>query len=495
MNQKYDTNSLIKKFIEVHGDEYDYSKTVYNGYKEKVTVTCKEHGDFKISIGKHLSGQGCPVCRYIKASKTKRRSIDEAIAEMKEVHGDRYDYSMITEYVNTKTKLPIICPEHGVFWQSFDNHVRGKQGCPKCGVKLCGEHQRLTTEEFIEKAKHVHGNKYDYSKVNYTLSQNNVTIICPEHGEFTQIARNHLSGQGCPKCFFDKSKIERDILDFITELVGSENIIENDRTLLNGKEIDIYVPKYKLGFEINGLIWHSEKFDNNPNVHLEKTILASEKGIHLIHIFEDDWQYKQHIVKSRIKNLFNKSDNIIHARKCVVKEVPYYESELFLNQHHIQGNCVSKYRYGLYYNDDLVALMTFSKPRRNVSRSILTNENEFELTRFCNKTNYNVVGGASKLFNHFIKTINPKNVISYADRCWSNGELYEKLGFTKYNESKPSYSYVVGKKRVNRFNLRKDVLIKKYGCLKEMTEHEFCLSKEWYRIYDCGCLCYIFNNY
>ena len=134
MNQKYDTNSLIKKFIEVHGDEYDYSKTVYNGYKEKVTVTCKEHGDFKISIGKHLSGQGCPVCRYIKASKTKRRSIDEAIAEMKEVHGDRYDYSMITEYVNTKTKLPIICPEHGVFWQSFDNHVRGKQGCPKCGV-------------------------------------------------------------------------------------------------------------------------------------------------------------------------------------------------------------------------------------------------------------------------------------------------------------------------------------------------------------------------
>lgn len=495
MNQKYNTENLKEKFSEIHHNFYNYDKMIYCGYKNKITVTCPEHGDFEISISKHLIGQGCPKCRYTKSSAALRRPIETVIEKFKSVHGDKYDYSLITEYKNTNEKLPIICKEHGVFYQSYNNHYNGKQGCPVCGRYKCSEHQKLTTEEFINKAKSVHGDKYDYSKTNYTLSQNNVIIICPEHGEFSQIARNHLFGAGCPKCFLDKSKIERDILDFIVGLVGVENVVENDRTILNGKEIDIYVPKYKIGFEINGLIWHSEKFDNNPNVHLEKTILASEKGIHLIHIFEDDWQYKQYIVKSRIKNLFNKSDNVIHARKCIVKEVPYYESELFLNQHHIQGNCVSKYRYGLYYNDDLVALMTFSKPRRNVSRSILTNENEFELTRFCNKTNYNVVGGASKLFKHFIETIKPKNVISYADRCWSNGELYEKLGFIKYNESKPSYSYVVGKKRVNRFNLRKDVLIKKYGCLKEMTEHEFCLSKEWYRIYDCGCLCYIFNNY
>lgn len=494
MNQKYDTNTLIKRFVEIHGNEYDYSKTVYNGYKGKVTITCSLHGDFEISAAKHLAGQGCPICRYIKSARTKRRSVDEAIAEMKMVHGDRYDYSLITDYKNTKTKLPIICPEHGVFYQTFENHVRNKQGCPKCGLKLCGEHNRLSTEDFVEKARQVHGDKYDYSKTDYTLSQNNVTIICPEHGEFSQIARNHLMGQGCPKCFFDKSGIERDILDFISSIIGVDNVVENDRTILDGKEIDIFIPKHNLGFEINGLIWHSEKFEPNHNALLEKTKAAAAKGVHLIHIFEDDWNDKQHIVKSRIKNALNTSDNIIYARKCEIKEVPYYESELFLNQYHIQGNCVSKYRYGLYYNNDLVAIMTFSKPRRNVSRSVLGNNLEFELTRFCTKANYNVVGGASKLFQYFVKKVNPETVISYADRCWSEGKLYETIGFVKYNESKPSYSYVVNKRRVNRFNLRKDVLVKKYGCDESMTEHEFCLSKSWYRIYDCGSLCYKWIN-
>ena len=137
--------------------------------------------------------------------------------------------------------------------------------------------------------------------------------------------------------------------------------------------------------------------------------------------------------------------------------------------------------------------MTFGKLRRNVGFSI-KNDNNYELLRFCNKINTNVIGGASKLFKHFIKTHNVESIISYADRCWSNGNVYEKLNFIKYNESKPSYYYVVNKKRVNRFNLRKDVLVKKYNCPPEMSEHEFCLSQKWYRIYDCGCLCYVWKN-
>lgn len=493
MNQKYTTESLIEKCKSIHGNEYSYSHTVYKGYNEKIIVTCKEHGDFTISINKHLYGQGCPICRYKKASKTKRRSVNDAIQEMIKVHGNEYDYSLITEYINNKVKLPIICKEHGIFHQSFDNHVKKGQGCPKCAIKKQGERQRLNTDIFIDKCKKVHGDVYDYSKVEYTLSQNEVSIICSKHGEFKQIARNHLFGQGCPKCFSEKSKVEKEILEYIKTLIQDKQVIENDRSVLNGKEIDIYLPDYQIGFEINGLIWHSEKFQDNKNQHLEKNIECSKKGIHLIHIFEDDWYYKQHIIKSRIKNLLHKSDNIIYARKCIIKEIPYYESEIFLNQHHIQGNCVSKYRYGLYYNDELVSIMTFGKLRRNVGFSI-KNDNNYELLRFCNKINTNVIGGASKLFKHFIKTHNVESIISYADRCWSNGKVYEKLNFIKYNESKPSYYYVVNKKRVNRFNLRKDVLVKKYNCPKNITEHEFCLSQKWYRIYDCGCLCYVWKN-
>ena len=136
----------------------------------------------------------------------------------------------------------------------------------------------------------------------------------------------------------------------------------------------------------------------------------------------------------------------------------------------------------------MVSLMTFGNLRKVLGSK--SKENSYELLRFCNKLNTNVIGGASKLFKYFIKKYDPKEIVSYADRRWSNGLLYEVLGFNLTHKSKPSYYYVVNKKRVNRFSLRKDVLVSKYGCDEKMTEHEFCLSKGWYRIYDCGCLCF-----
>jgi hypothetical protein len=130
--------------------------------------------------------------------------------------------------------------------------------------------------------------------------------------------------------------------------------------------------------------------------------------------------------------------------------------------------------------------MTFGPSRQFVGNG----NTQWELLRFCNKLNTNVIGGASKLFKHFITEYAPKEIVSYADRRWSNGNLYDKLGFTKYNESKPNYYYIINRRRLYRFNLRKSVLIKKFNCPPEMTEHEICLSQQWYRIYDCGCLCY-----
>ena len=129
--------------------------------------------------------------------------------------------------------------------------------------------------------------------------------------------------------------------------------------------------------------------------------------------------------------------------------------------------------------------MTFGKTRHFIGNS----SHQFELLRFCNKLNTSVIGAASRLFKYFIKTVKPNNIVSYADKRWSNGNLYEKLKFHKYNESKPNYYYVIGNRRKNRFNFRKSILVKKYNCPQDISEHEFCKSKGWYRIYDCGCLC------
>ena len=128
--------------------------------------------------------------------------------------------------------------------------------------------------------------------------------------------------------------------------------------------------------------------------------------------------------------------------------------------------------------------MTFGCLRKNLGNK--NKENCYELLRFCNKINTNVVGGASKLLSHFIKQYHPEEIISYADRRWSQGNVYEKLGFSYKHNSQPNYFYIVGDKRVNRFSFRKNILVKKYGCPIETTEREFCLSQKWYRIYDCG---------
>lgn len=493
---RYNTETFVEECLKQDNiEDLTFENIEYVNNKTKVKIYCHhrddngiEHGEFEITPGHFLSGERCPKCRYIKSASSKRRNISEVISEARKIHGDKYDYSLIAEYKNDRIKYPIICPVHGVFEQTMNNHIQGKQGCPQCGRLKCDTERMLTTKEFIEKAKIVHGDKYDYSKTEYKRSEENVIVICPEHGEFSQIARNHLMGQGCPKCFFDKSNFEKELLEYIKTILPNKEIIENDRTILDGKEIDIYIPELKIGFEANGLIWHSEKFNFDTHYHLNKTKQCIKKGVQLIHIFEDEWYYKQNICKSRISNILKCSQNKIFARKCTIKDVPFNECKDFINDNHIQGFILSKIRYGLYYDNELVSVMTFGKQRINVNGK--KDDKCYELLRFCSKIGYNVIGGADKLFKYFIKFHKPETIISFADRRWSNGNLYNVLGFEKYNESEPSYSYVINKKRVNRFTLRKDVLISKYGCSPEMTEKKFCESKGWYRIYDCGCLCY-----
>ncbi len=193
LSRRDSKDAFIEKAKSVHGDKYDYSKVEYVNSNTKVCIICPEHGEFCMAPNAHLGGQGCPKC----SCSNRNLAFDEFVSKAKSVHGDKYDYSKV-KYVNATTKVCIVCPEHGEFWQKPCEHLKGR-GCRKCGWERL-KSKAFTTEEFIAKAREVHGDKYDYSKTVYVNQNTKVCIICPEHGEFWQNAGNHLSGKGCVKC-------------------------------------------------------------------------------------------------------------------------------------------------------------------------------------------------------------------------------------------------------------------------------------------------------
>ena len=273
------------------------------------------------------------------------------------------------------------------------------------------------------------------------------------------------------------SSLENQINDYIKSL-GIETI--QAYRVKGNKEIDIFLPEFNIGIEMNGLYWHNELFAKNDK-HINKTNFFKELGIDIIHIFEDEWNYKKEIVKSILSNRFNMNINKIYARKCKIVELTNKEVKSFYNENHIQGAVNSKTNIGLMYDNILVSVMSFAKGRIIMSG----NQDEWELTRFCNKTFTNIVGGASRLFKFFLDKYKPIKIISYSDIRYFDGSLYEKLGFKEKSKSKPNYSYVINDKRHYRFNFRKSILVKQ-GFDPNKTEKEIMFERKMYRIYDCG---------
>lgn len=199
--RKKTTEEFIERAIEVHGDKYDYSSVIYINSKSHVNIFCEDHGVFAQSPANHLIGNGCPMC-----AGNILRTTEEFISEARSVHGDRYDYSSAACSGNKKN-IVISCKHHGVFTQSPYKHLHGS-GCPRCAKVV-----RKTTEEFIVQAKEVHGDKYDYSLVEYSNAKSKVSIVCKEHAEFSQKANHHLRGVGCPKCFGTVKKTTEDFVE------------------------------------------------------------------------------------------------------------------------------------------------------------------------------------------------------------------------------------------------------------------------------------------
>ena len=285
------------------------------------------------------------------------------------------------------------------------------------------------------------------------------------------------------------SELEKEFRDFIISLYKNE-ITFNDTQILNGRELDIYLPDLKLAIEFNGTYYHSTKF-KDKNYHLSKTKECNSKGIKLIHIWDTDWIYKKNIIKSIILNEFKSNYVKIYARKCVLKEISSSDACKFLTDNHLQGNVNAKYKYGLFYSHELVSIMTFGPLRKNLGQN--SKEDHYELLRFCNRINTSVIGGASKLFSHFVNKHKPRYIISYANRDWSEGNLYRQLKMVEQIPTPVGYSYYKSKIRYNRFNFRKDILVKE-GYDPLLTEEQIMDIKGYYKVYNTGNLKFIYNG-
>ena len=304
---------FIDKARKIHGCKYDYSKVQYTNNHTKVCIICPEHGEFWQTPNSHLDGKGCPGCGKLtkrkKASLNKENFIERSIA----VHGGKYDYSKV-EYINNHTKVCIICPEHGEFWQTPNNHLNGC-GCKKCYGNNTRNRCSLNTESFVKKAIKIHGNVYDYSKVNYVNNHTKVCIICPIHGEFWQTPNSHLSKQGCPIC--KHSKLENTVASFLDK----ENILyERQKTFewLKVKKklrIDFFLTKYNIAIECQGrqhfvpidYFGGKKRFNKQIKYDEIKKELCEKHGIKIIYYSNTD---KKNII-TNLERLKNKLYEII----------------------------------------------------------------------------------------------------------------------------------------------------------------------------------------
>ena len=296
----------------------------------------------------------------------------------------------------------------------------------------------------------------------------------------------------CPLCnpsHFPFSKGEKEVSTYIKDILPSDvliyenvrNIISNPKTN-NSLELDIFIPSKNIAIEYNGIYWHSEQVQKDAkNIHLTKYNECLKKGIFLIQIFEDEWNRKKDIVKTILKYKLNCSDQKIYGRKCIIKEINTSEKNIFLDKNHIQGSDKSKIKLGLFYQDELVSVMTFC--HGNISRGGNPNNKLlWELSRFASKQDISVIGGAGKLLSYFKNNYIWSQINTYADLRYSHGDLYYKIGFEKVGQTFPNYWYVVNDSyRVHRFALRK-----RPDEPKDIPEWKLRFEEGYYRIWDCG---------
>ena len=386
---------------------------------------------------------------------------------------------------------------------SIENHIKqypsdesyfkkyedtSEMGLVEC--KVCGKKLKIINEK--------HLNKHGLTVREYKIKYEHINIVSDDF-----LDKMKLQYEKCLKIqpFTRISKLEKKIIENVNDVAFESS----NRKILNGMEIDLYVEDKKIGFEINGCLFHSEIFGKKDrNYHLNKTMKCLEKNIYLYHIFEDELYYKSEIVYSKINHILNKNKTIkkIHGRKCEIGvNLNNNIKKTFLNNNHIQGNDKSNINIYATFEDEVVAVMCFNN-NRNMNKAKNHNKNIYELTRFCVKRDYIVNGIASKMLKFFIRNFQPDKIISFADIRWTpnpSNNLYTKLGFQFDKQIKPDYTYYNPKidpyHRFHKFNYGKNKLKNKFPLSYHENKSEWEIMQEegFDRIWDCGKYRYVLS--
>lgn len=432
-------------------------------------------------------GSGCPKCSTIVASKKRRvpksgNSVAEACPVLVDLWSDKNDLGPESYNKGSKSKVWFKCKNgnHSDWLASIDNVSRGRR-CPLCkGLRISESLSKPKSENSLAEVYpnlasewHIDNDK-NPDEVN-KCAKYRAKWICSNGHEWVASVSDRAYGYGCPKCVHRVSTGELEIQEFLSSIGVKFNA--SDRSL--GFEVDILIPTHSIAVEYNGLYWHSEKF-RNKNSHAEKWRKCEEKGIQLITVWEDDWLYRKPLVKSLLSHKLGKDNSKkVFARNLEVSKINYKESFKFLTDNHLQGSSKGSAYLALKDGDEVVAVMVLSNARGS-----------WTLQRYA--TSCRVIGGHSKLLSYFKRNYEYSSITTFADLCVSNGNLYEKTGWTFDSKIPPDYKYVIGNKRSHKFNYRKIRFKEDENLIYDdnLTETELAKLNKLYRIWDCGKLKY-----
>lgn len=509
-NEKVDVSRggrIPGAFLNRHPDFKKYVETFVSNNSH----IFKSASEFLCWIAKPIVIKRCPVCRkHLKycdsrdnrgffCSKTCEKSPEgkKVWAEyLKQKTLEKHGVTNVFQLESTKEKIRQTNTErYGVSCALQNSTVKNKAKqtmIEKYGAENPYQNEEIKARMTEKKRKTALDNTLQHLKAagleiidgfisfnNSERTKTNSKIKCSKCGNIFEYKFNHVKDLecACPYCQESNASLgERELNNFIKSLCIEFK--SNDRNLISPQELDIVIPSKKIAIEYDGLYYHSD-WHISKSYHLDKTNLCKNKGYRLVHIFEDEWQKKQSIVKARIKNILGLTPYKIYARKCTIKEIDTELCNKFIEKYHIQSSIPASVKLGLFYKSHLIAVMTFTKPRFNKKYN-------WELLRYCTIFNFNIIGGASKLLSYFRKNYNG-SIITYADKRWSQGNMYKQLGFTELKDSEPAYYYWKNYNRYSRVKFQKHKLaniLEKYD--PNLSEYENMVMNNYRRIYDCG---------
>ena len=546
---KLTRDEFIKRSMLKHRGKYTYDKVVYLTTRHKVIITCPEHGDFETLADNHLRTSGCPKCGTISGARHTTVSYEEFMSKLDQNTRDNFIFTE-SDFRNSRQPIGVFCKKHNIkFYQSPYDIYKGRSKCKSCISEKLSKSVRSSTEDFITAARQIYNNRFCYDKTIYTVNTDEVVITCREHGDFRITPKVFIQGMYCKKCmkldlyktksdsFLEKFKTTwpdytvksvyngsynplvisckvhgdfyatpeqcRTLVDIcdrcrvargsqqelkITNLLDEHNIVyikhKKIKTVNSFFEVDIFIPSYNIAIEVNGLYWHRDREDGkySRDYHLNKTRYCNEQGIKLLHFYDTEIDNRFNVVKSILENKLNLNTRKVYARNTEIRYIEKEVKKSFLNTYHIQGNDRSSVYIGIYFKDELLSVMTFGT--RQITGTV-----DHELLRYCVKSGVNVVGGFSKMLKFYIRNHKVRTIKTYADKRYSDGNVYKINGFTHIRDSVPSYWYFNSReyRLYHRYNFAKHLLKNKLSHFDDSkSEQANMRANNYFRIWDCG---------